>query len=298
VFVNTAVWKKKKKRKEGEEEKFNREGQWTRAFNVRAESWFTFENWAHEHHFHMTACKAHRRLYSKGSNPDYYTTFLDIRHDETRVVLSAWIQVGFKLRALSCFLLPPTLPIKPMGFRAIRTRRQACHDLNELLEKFKQLPIHQSEGLHLADMDMSSLVLLGKMMAVLAVFTSVLSSRIELSPGLSNFLMNELFKRVMVISAAGTLLFFAHHFAVARRLAEPWKKILSSGATGLVFTTLAVFLLTRTRTEDLEAKVNYHCLLHYNAKRCAVATQALPENLKNALIERLQSFQKELAIKK
>ena len=296
--MNTGVWKKKKKRKEGEEEKFNREGQWTRAFNVRQESWFTFQNWAHEHHYHMVACKAHRRLYSKGSDPNYYTTFVDIRHDESRVVLSSWIQVGFRLRALSFFLLPSILPIRPTGLRGIRVRRQACHELNSILEKFKQLPIHQSEGLHIADMDLSSLVLLAKMVFAVAVFTTVLSSRIELSPGLSNFLMNELFKRVMVITGVGTLLFIAHHFGVARRPWESWKKMLSAGAFSLVFTAVAVFLLTRTKTEDLEAKVNYHCLLHFNSQRCSAAVQNLPEKLRENLVQRIQTFQKELAIKK
>lgn len=296
--MNTTVWKKKKKRKEGDTEKYNREGQWTRGFDVRTESWFTFENWAHEHKYHMVACKAHRRLYTKGNNPDYYTTYVDIRHDASRTVLSSWIQVGFKLRALSFFLLPAILPISPTGFRGIRTRRRACHDLNNLLERFKQFPIHQSEGLHIADMDLSSLLLLGKMIFAVCVFTTVLSARIELSPGLSNFLMNELFKRVMIISACGGLLFLVHHFAVARRALDSWKKMLSAGMVSLVFTALAVFLLTRTRTEDLEAKVNYHCLLHFNATRCTVAVQALPEKLRENLVLRLQNFQKEIAIKK
>ncbi len=296
--MNTTVWKKKKKRKEIEGEKFNREGQWTRAFNVRQESWFTFESWAHEHHYHMVACKAHRRLYTKGSDPHYYTTYLDIRHDQTRVVLSAWIQVGFRLRALSFFLLPAILPISPRGFRAIRTRRKACHEFNQILEKFKQPPIHESQGLHIADMDLSSLLLMGKMILALAIFTSVLSSRIEISPGLSNFLMNELFKRVMVITGVGALLFSVHHFGVARRPWESWKKMVSAGAVSMVFTALAVFLLTRTRTEDLEAKINYHCLLHFNAKRCSVALESLPEKTRESLIQRLQSFQKEIAIKK
>ncbi len=298
MFVNTAIFKKKKKHKEGDTEKFNREGQWSRAFDVRSESWFAFESWAHEHRYHMIACKAHRRLYSKGTNPNYYTTFVDIRHDESRTVLASWIQVGFKLRALSFFLLPSTLPLSPLGLRGIRTRRQACHDLNELLEKFKQLPIHQSKGLHIADMDLSSLYLLGKMILVVASFTAALSARIELSPGLSNFLMNELFKRVMVISALGSLLFLIHHFGVARRAISSWKKILSSGVVGLIFTTLTVFLLTRTRTEALEAKVNYYCLLHFNAHRCSEAVQALPEKLRENLVQRIQLFQKELAVKK
>jgi len=298
VFVNTAIWKKKKKRKEGEEEDFNREGQWTRAFNVRQESWFAFENWAHEHHYHMVACKAHRRLYSKGADPNYYTTFVDIRHDSERVVLASWIQVGFRLRALTFFLLPAILPLSPVGFRGIRTRRRACHDLNAILEKFKQTPIHQSQGLHIADMDLSSLVLLGKMLLLIAGFTSVLSSRIELSPGLSNFLMNELFKRVMVISGVGTLMFLVHHFGVARRVLEPWKKMVSAGIVSLLFTASAVFFLTRTRTEDLEAKVNYHCLLHFNSKRCSSAIESLPEKVRENLAQRIQAFQKELAVKK
>ncbi|MFM8313298.1 MAG: hypothetical protein ACKOA8_03350, partial [Deltaproteobacteria bacterium] len=131
-----------------------------------------------------------------------------------------------------------------------------------------------------------------------ALFTTLLSSRIELSPGLSNFLMNELFKRVMVISAAGSILFLAHHFGVARRPLDAWKKMVSSGAVSLLFTALAVFLLTRTRTEDLEAKVNYHCLLHYNTKRCTEALSALPEKARENLAQRIQSFEKELAIKK
>lgn len=298
MFVNTAVWKKKKKHKEGDTEKFNREGQWTRAFSVRQESWFTFESWAHDHKYHMIACKAHRRLYSKGSNPDYYTIFVDIRHDPDRVVLSAWIQVGFKLRALSCFLLPAILPISPVGFRGIRTRRRACHELNAILEKFKQVPIHQSEGLHIADMDLSSLLLLGKMLFLVGIFTAILSTRIELSPGLSNFLMNELFKRVMVISAFGAVLFLGHHFGVARKNFDSWKKMVSAGGVSLVFTAMAVFLLTRTRTEDIEAKVNYHCLLHYNANRCSVAVSLMPDKAKENFLQRLQSFQKELAIKK
>lgn len=298
VFVNTAVWKKKKKRKEGDAERYNREGQWSRGFDVRTESWFTFENWAHEHKYHMVACKAHRRLYTKGNDPNYYTTYVDIKHDASRTVLTAWIQVGFKLRALSFFLLPPTLPITPTGFRGIRTRRRACHDLNNLLERFKQLPIHQSEGLHIADMDLSSLLLLGKMIFTVAVFTTILSARIELSPGLSNFLMNELFKRVMIISGCGALLFLAHHFGVARRALDSWKKMLSAAGVGIVFTALAVFLLTRTHTEDLEAKVNYHCLLHFNANRCSSAVQALPDKQRENLVQRIQTFQKEIAVKK
>ncbi|MCX6101954.1 MAG: hypothetical protein NT000_01655 [Proteobacteria bacterium] len=300
--MNTGILKKTKKRshrsKEFIGEKINREGQWTRAFDVRAESWFTFENWAHENHYHMIACKAHRRLYSKGINPNYYTTFVDIRHDANRVVLSSWIQVGFKLRALSFFLLPEILPISPIGFRGIRTRRSACHHLNSILERFKQPAIHQSEGLHIADMELSSLMLLGKMALAVVGFTTLLATRIEVSPGLSNFLMNELFKRVMLLSVVGGILFSIHHFGLARRTIESWKKMASAGAVSLVFTALAILMLTKTSTEDLEAKVNHHCLLHLNVKKCAVALENLPEKTRENLLSRLQSFSKEIAIKK
>lgn len=291
-------WTKKKKKRHLEEEDSNRDGQWTRDFSARAESWPMIEHWAVEHGYRMIACKPRRRMYVKSSNEHFYSRYLDIRHEDTRVVLSGWIGVGFRLRAFCLFLMPSILPIEPKGFLGIRTRRRACHEFNVLLSRFRQPTIVGSEGLHIADLDLSTLLMSGIFLGVLTAFSIFSSTKMEVTPGLSNGMLSELLQKISWLVVLGTSFLSVHHWGVTKRFSESWKKGLSASILSLVFTGLSLFLITRTVHEFAKQKISHHCLWQLNSERCETALSLLSAKERADLTHRLETLQKEIVLRK
>lgn len=286
---------KTRKRRIASEEYENRDGHWTRDFSVRSESWPIIEHWAHEMDFHLVAMKGNRkRTYMKG-DPGFYAIYIDIRHEMGRVVMSAWIQVGMKLRMLSLFTLPSELPVDPHGFKGIRTRRRTCVELNSLLTRLRQPEIAESDSFHFSDLDMTSLMLMAALTVPLIAFIVVLALQLEIRSGLSNPLLLELFSRTGILAGTALTLFLVHHLFFVRYSGERrWLKSLSLSVFSLAFISFSLFSLTRTRTEMIEQRIAHYCILHFNEATCEQRLSSLSERDRQSLSKRLELFQKSL----
>lgn len=294
-------WKKtedkKTRRRQVLEEETNRDGHWVRDFSVRQESWPIIEHWAHEHGYRLCALKGRRRLYQKGWNADAYMTWVDVRHDPNRIVLTSWITVGFKLRAFTLFVLPPELPIEPTGFKGIRTRRDACRDLNSLLMRLRQPEILNSDGFHITDIDLSTLTLGAFLLLPLHYFLIAASLKMEVRTGLSNALLQTIAPKLQTLLVIGVGFTLVHHFGIIRKFGQLWVKGISVAVFSFLFAIVSVVLMTKTSSEVLEQKISYHCVLHFDEKKCAERLSILNLVQREALTKRIESLQKQLAQK-
>ena len=292
MWTTTPARERKKPRiREGED--FNREGHWCRDFSVRTDCWGVIEHWAAEHGYFLVAMKGKRRQYQKGEDK-LYSTVIDIRHQDNRVVMSSWVQVGFQLRMATLFLLPEELPIDPFGWKGIRVRRQACADLNALLTRLRQPEIAGSGGFHFLDLHMSTLVLVGVLPVPLIYFVMVGLLRFEAHPGLTNILLETFGKTfAALLGTAGTLLLI-HHFAIARRLSTAISWV-STSVSSIFFTVLCAFLLTHTVSEMLEKRVTHHCIMHFSEQKCSSNVGELSVPNREKLLKRLEIFEKHLS---
>jgi hypothetical protein len=284
---------KTRKRRIASEEYVNREDHWCRDFSVRSESWPIIEHWASECGYHLIAMKGRKRMYRKG-NPGFYSTYIEIRHEPNRIVLASWIEVGTKLRLISLFLLPSELPIDPRGLKGIRTRRNACLELNMLLIRLRQPEIAESNSFHFLDLDMTTLVLMAALTIPLITFIVVLALQLEIRTGLSNPLLLEMFSRTGILAATALTLLLIHHLLFVRQLERDWLKVVSLTVFSLSFISFSIFSLTRTRTEMMEQRIAHYCLLHYSESDCDKKLAGLPDRERQALIKRLELFQKSL----
>jgi hypothetical protein len=288
------VWTDKRRRV-AEEEDLNRDGHWVRDFSVRGESWPLIEHWAAERGFRLTAIKGRRRTYQKGFDPGFYQTVIEIRHEERRVVLSAHIKVGLKLRLMTLFFLPSELQIEATGFRGIRTRRTACNDLNILLTRLRQPQIFQSDKFHLLEMDMTTLLLGSFLIAPLVALPLALAYKFEIKAGLSNPLLALLAEKAGTLAGIALALLIFHHWAIVKRLEKAFWKMGSLTIFSVTFLALSIFTFTRTRTEMLEARIIHHCVLHFSSEKCGSRMSELTETQRDTLSRQIEAFHKHLS---
>ncbi|NBX92769.1 MAG: hypothetical protein EB078_06455 [Proteobacteria bacterium] len=279
-------------------EEFDNYDHWMRDCRVRSDAWFTVETWARENGFHMVAYKAKKRLYQKGMVPDSFISFLEVRHEEGRVVLKSWIQVSTKMRWLTLFKLPNELKIDPSGFWAVRVRRRACHEINDLLVRLKQPEIANSHLFHWADFALTTLFLLALFPLPLVLFVLGLIGKIEISAGLSNSLLSLLGEKFSFLLGTGISLILIHHWVIIKQVRKNWANWTSFAISSLVFSVLSIFLLTRTGREMLDQKIVFYCVSHYNEQKCNKGFNSLSASEREYFSKRLDSFQKQLAIKK
>ena len=88
-----------------------------------------------------------------------------------------------------------------------------------------------------------------------------------------------------------------HHWLIARRVEESWKKLTSAISFSFVFAVICIISLTRTHVEMIEQKITYHCLLRYNATRCEEQLASLPHKDLEIFSTRVENLQHELAAK-
>lgn len=296
-------WKKKVrepkpvKRRLLEEEEFDRDGHWMRDFSVRADSWTIIEHWATENDFHAVAFKGRRRMYQKGSDPQGYVVFLDIRHEEHRVVMRSWIQAGLRQRALSLFMIPKEMPIDPHGFWGIRIRRRTCQELNSLLMRLRQPEIAGSWGLHILDLDMSSLWLGALLPLPVIGFVAATFFKLEIASGLTNRLLFISGNNGVTLLGTAVTFWLLHHFAMVRQFAVTWVKATSAATLGIMFLVLTVFLVTRTASEIEEHRLVYHCVSNYQPEKCANRLENVDVRQRAAMARKLEALQKSLAVR-
>jgi len=302
--LDSQVWQKKTPVKKREAprrvldvEDFDSYDHWVRDCRVRAEAWFSIESWARDHGFHMVAYKSKKRLYQKGMAPDSFVTFLEVRHEEGRVVLKSWIEVSRKMRWLSLFHLGKELKIDPAGFWGIRVRRKACHELNDLLIRLRQPEIAGTQHAHWADLDITTLGLLGVLAFPVVLFCLGLLGKVEITAGLSNNLLTLFGEKFLWVFGAGISFVLIHHFVAVKQIGKLWIKNTSFGVCATFLVTLSIFLFTRTEREMIDQKIVYFCVSHFNEKKCSKSFNELSIAEKNRLGKRLEEFQKHLAIK-
>lgn len=278
------------------EEIANRDGHWTREFTSRLEAWPIVEPWVSEAEFHMIAAKGKRRLYLKESGP-FFRTIVDIKQYESQITVSAWVEVKFLARLMTLFLLPAEMFPNPSGILGVRPRRKACRDLNNLLDRFRQAPILGSDSFHLADLDLTTLMLLGVMVIPFLVFAIGSLATFEVFPGLSNSLLVSIGKQLGALAVGCGVLLGVHHFVVVKRFEEMVVKAASAGVTFVAFLVLSIVLLTRTSTEMLETRFVHHCISHYQEVQCQRALENLPLRSRGEVGSKLQVLQKHLTLK-
>lgn len=279
-------------------EDFDNYDHWTRDCRVRAEAWFVIESWAREHGFHMVAYKSKKRLYQKGMAPDSFITFLEVRHEEGRVVLKSWIEVSSRMRWLTLFQIPKELKIDPVGFLAIRVRRKTCHEINDLLIRLKQPELADLAGFHWADLNLTTLFLLGSLPLPIILFVAGLLGKIEIAAGLSNNLLSLMGEKLVWIFGVGISSILIHHFLIVKQLKKEWANWASFSFAFTLFLVLNIFLLTRTTTEMMDQKLVHYCVSHFTESKCKSYLDRLSPNDRQVLVKRMEVLQKHLAIKK
>lgn len=301
--MDQQYWKKPEKKAKPQErrvldcEEFDSSDRWMRDCRVRSESWFTIETWARENAFHMVAYKAKKRLYQKGMAPDGFIYFLEVRHEERRVVMKAWIEVSRKMQWLSLFHLPAELKVEPKGFWGVRQRRRFCDQLNQLLMNLRQPEIAESHLFHWADLDQTTLGLLGVLTLPFVLFFLGSVGKLEISAGLSNSLMSLLGEKLIWLVGIGITGVILHHWILVKQIQKRWINWSSFGIQTLSFVALTVFLFTRTDQELRDQKIIHHCVSHYQTVKCQNEFSKLSESEKKNFSKRLESFQKQIAIK-
>lgn len=279
-------------------EDFDSYDHWTRDCRVRGDAWFSIESWARENGFHMVAYKSKKRLYQKGMVPDPFITYLEVRHEENRVVLKSWIEVSSKMRWLTLFRLPKELRIDPLGFWGIRVRRKACHELNDLLVRLRQPEIADSQYFHWADLHLSTLFLIGALPFPVVLWIAGLLGKLDIAAGLSNNLLSLLGEKLAWIFGVGVSALLIHHFLVIKQIKREWASWASFGVSLTLFLVLSVFLFTRTATEMLDQKLVHYCVSHYSEFKCKSEFEKLNTLDRASFSKKLDVLQKHLAIKK
>lgn len=278
-------------------ESYNRAGHWTRTFNVRQESWGVVEHWAMEHGYHLTALKGKRRLYRKGYQQSLFLTFLDLKHDEDSITMTAWIEVGILARSVSLFTLPKVLQVEPSGLNGVFKRRAVCREINMLLDRLKQPGILGSAGIHIGDLDITTLALI----VIFCLFSSLYlfgaATSIEFKPGLSHTELSLAALPLIIMGGLALLLLALHHFIAVRRFIVMRWRITSLGLCSIVFSIVSLMLIFHTSSSLHEAKVSFHCIQNYSSKDCADTLSKLSPRAKDAVLKRLQSLEKQLTIK-
>ena len=291
-----SIWPKRKKAKILPGEDFDREGHWVRDFKVRQESWSIIEHWASECGYRMVACKPRRRLYQRG-NSKAYLTLVDIRHEEHRVVLTSWIQVGFKLRLATLWVLPKELPVEAAGFLGIRTRRAATRDLNLLLGRLRQHEILNSRSFNVFDLDLSTLLLSAVLIIPWCYYAFSSALRVEVRPGLSASLLGTLATKLMLLFVVAMTVILLHHWVMVKKMSKTWIKITSASVLGILFAALSMVFVTRTATEIREQKIAHHCILRFDSARCSQELAQMSPKDREILTKRMDAVQKELALR-
>jgi hypothetical protein len=279
-------------------EDFDSYDHWTRDCRVRSEAWFAIESWARDNGFHMVAYKSKKRLYQKGMVPDSFITFLEVRHEEGRVVLKSWIEVSSKMRWLTLFHLPKELKIEPTGFWGVRIRRRSCREINDLLARLKQPEIAHSQYFHWGDLELTTLGLIGLLPLPVLLFVLGLVGKIDIAAGLSNSLLSLFGEKLLLILGVGISCVLIHHWVVIKHLRKEWANLVSFSVSAILFITLNIFLFTRTSREMLDQKLVHYCVSHFSEVKCQNQYSALSPSERTAFAKKLEVLQKSLALKR
>jgi len=255
------------------------------------------EHWASEHDFRMVAMKGKRRLYQRGHRSSPYIVFVDFKQRESEISVTAWIHVSLTMRLLSLLLLPVELLVEPSGWLAAIQRRKVCHEMNVLLDRYRQPPIFGSRGFHLADIDITTLGMMVLMTLPIFFYLFSASSQIEVRSGLFNELLAAVGRHFGVLVSAGGGILALHQFVVVRTLPQLlWKNVSVFVGAGIFF-LVSLSLLTRTSQDVTHGKITHFCVQQFDRVNCNQALDRLTPEERDQVRLRLRQIDKELSLR-
>jgi hypothetical protein len=116
-------------------------GRTVREFSSHADLWALVENWAAENGYNLKIKDRNRRIYSKGNRLIMAPAHLEIRKQNSRVTLEAWVSADMFLIMSLLKGKKPEAGIESGGMTATIPRKRARIAVNRLLEKLGQGPI-------------------------------------------------------------------------------------------------------------------------------------------------------------
>lgn len=282
--------KPRPKRRVLQEEEFNRDGHWLRAFTVRQEIWPIIEHWASEHNYRLVAMKGKKRTYQRNKAPGWFTVVVDMKQIESEFRLSAWIQVGFTARAINLFSLPKELPIEATGWKGISVRRKACSELNVLLERLRQAAIADSLGFHIADLDGSTRSL--ALLTLLPVFYFLFGTfrSLDSDPLATLQLMRTASTPFLALAGVALAFIAFHHFFTTKKFSRLLWKSVSVGVGFSLFSVLSVFLLSYANLQTPKNHFMHNCFNKERDSKCNELWEKLSLKDKEGILERMKEI--------
>ncbi len=160
--------------------------------------------------------------------------------------------------------------------------------------RLRQPLIAGSTGFHVADLDLSVLVLAAALLVPFVGFLVPVLLRFDVRPGLANGLLVIFGKKVGFLAFVGVGMVLAQWFGAGRFQAAA-SKMGSAALSFVAFTALCIVTLTTTSTEFFESRINYYCLHHFQEAKCKALVESLPVKERDRLLEKVYFLEIELA---
>jgi hypothetical protein len=183
---------------------------------------------------------------------------------------------------------------EPHGWTGALARRVACRDLNALLESLRQPPILESQSFHLADLDPSTLALAALLVIPALLYCAGTLPEWELRISLLPMLFAFWGQRAswLAVAIGGALV---AQEASTRWLRSGWLKAVSVSILFGAITSLSLVWLSGSSARAWETELAYHCLRDNDGAACQRLMEVLPGPQREALVQRLQSTEKQIA---
>ena len=110
-------------------------------FDSDADLWTVVEGWAKETGYRQVDSGDSWRRYQKGHGILTGSMLLEVRREDNKWHLDAWIHANIMARIGALFLIPSEMSIQSGGLKGAVPRRIARRDVNALLQRLGQQPI-------------------------------------------------------------------------------------------------------------------------------------------------------------
>jgi hypothetical protein len=116
-------------------------GRTVRNFTYHGDLWPLVDIWAAETGFRLLHGETSRRVYRKGKWLLMAPAFLEIRHEQGRVMIETWVKADLFLVLSILKGKEPETGIESGGLTASVPRKRAREAVNKLLKRLNQKPI-------------------------------------------------------------------------------------------------------------------------------------------------------------
>ncbi len=211
--------------------------------------------------------------------------------------ISASILVSLIPRILSLFAYPEEINLVSTSFVGARVRRQYARDLNGLLIRFRQEAIIGSDGIHVADIELSTMIFAATLLIPFAGFLLLRYTHSQSIFGFNKIVVENLGNEAFLFGGM-VVAFLILQVAVSRIFAMKLVGWITSGVFAVVFFILLGLTLSRNGVENREYAFTYHCLHHYDPAQCRAAINGLPVKEQEGLMGKVLSLEKELSLRR